>query len=324
MSFQKPSLAFDATRYVLQNDAVELHPITHACASQLGLSSPLGTDCVGLPRPVVDRINHLIRHADPIWQSSSGDKAVIGLSPDIVAKIGHDVDTRSFELLDYIHKQHPELPIPQIHGALRSARTTYILQDRASGAPLNHLWATLDAAQKGAIKEQLDHIFSKLRSLPHTPDVDGRPSWGSGLPRRCKDGRMYQRVADATIEDSNGFIDFLLPRPRTAATTERTAFVKTALKECISTTTVLTHGDLQPRNIVVNLDPDSGSVKITGLVDWDYAGWYPTCWEYVKALTNNPPAAAGAPDWWRYLPEAVGSWGAVHALDLMVERLHRS
>lgn len=39
---------------------------------------------------------------------------------------------------------------------------------------------------------------------------------------------------------------------------------------------VLTHGDLSPRNIIVQDN------KITGLIDWEIAGWFPEYWEYVK------------------------------------------
>jgi aminoglycoside phosphotransferase (APT) family kinase protein len=39
---------------------------------------------------------------------------------------------------------------------------------------------------------------------------------------------------------------------------------------------VLTHGDLTPRNIIVQ------DCKIAGLIDWEDAGWYPEYWEYVK------------------------------------------
>lgn len=42
---------------------------------------------------------------------------------------------------------------------------------------------------------------------------------------------------------------------------------------------VFTHGDLAPRNIMVSDD-----ASITGIVDWEDAGWYPEHWELVKAL----------------------------------------
>lgn len=39
---------------------------------------------------------------------------------------------------------------------------------------------------------------------------------------------------------------------------------------------VFTHGDLTQHNIIVKDN------KIVGLLDWEYAGWYPEYWEYVN------------------------------------------
>ena len=39
------------------------------------------------------------------------------------------------------------------------------------------------------------------------------------------------------------------------------------------------HADLRPENILV--DPES--LRITGIVDWEWAGWYPRCWDRVVA-----------------------------------------
>ena len=41
---------------------------------------------------------------------------------------------------------------------------------------------------------------------------------------------------------------------------------------------IFEHADLNPRNILVD-----GSGKISGIVDWKCAGWYPEYWEYTKA-----------------------------------------
>jgi thiamine kinase-like enzyme len=38
------------------------------------------------------------------------------------------------------------------------------------------------------------------------------------------------------------------------------------------------HADLAPNNILV--DPKQG--KITGIIDWEFGGWYPEYWEYTK------------------------------------------
>ncbi|KAH9855223.1 hypothetical protein C2E23DRAFT_724963 [Lenzites betulinus] len=49
----------------------------------------------------------------------------------------------------------------------------------------------------------------------------------------------------------------------------------------------LVHGDLLPRNILVN-----GST-ITAILDWEFAGFYPDFWEYVRMHHR----AFGSPGW---------------------------
>ncbi|OGM48756.1 hypothetical protein ABOM_003046 [Aspergillus bombycis] len=45
-----------------------------------------------------------------------------------------------------------------------------------------------------------------------------------------------------------------------------------------------THGDIVPRNI-----PVDGQGKITALVDWEFAGYYPKDWEYSRASRDPTP-----------------------------------
>lgn len=43
-----------------------------------------------------------------------------------------------------------------------------------------------------------------------------------------------------------------------------------------------THGDLTYTNIIVKGAP--GSYRLSGVIDWEQAGWYPEYWEYCKLL----------------------------------------
>jgi thiamine kinase-like enzyme len=45
--------------------------------------------------------------------------------------------------------------------------------------------------------------------------------------------------------------------------------------------TVLTHGDLVPRNIIVRKD------RIAVIIDWEMAGWFPEYWEYTRAWVSS-------------------------------------
>lgn len=50
------------------------------------------------------------------------------------------------------------------------------------------------------------------------------------------------------------------------------------------------HGDIAPRNIMVN-----EKCQITGILDWAEAGWYPDYWEYANIM--RPQYHGGIRDW---------------------------
>ena len=41
---------------------------------------------------------------------------------------------------------------------------------------------------------------------------------------------------------------------------------------------VFTQGDLRPDNIMVKKG------RVTAIIDWEMAGWYPDYWEFAKAF----------------------------------------
>ncbi|CAD0038806.1 unnamed protein product [Aureobasidium pullulans] len=44
---------------------------------------------------------------------------------------------------------------------------------------------------------------------------------------------------------------------------------------------VFTHADLNPSNILVRGE------EVVGIIDWEFAGWYPHYWEYTSAWFGN-------------------------------------
>ena len=44
------------------------------------------------------------------------------------------------------------------------------------------------------------------------------------------------------------------------------------------------HADLYPGNILVVKSPQGSQTSISGIVDWEQAGWYPDYWEYCKTM----------------------------------------
>ncbi|KAF8878819.1 hypothetical protein CPB85DRAFT_1498536 [Mucidula mucida] len=60
---------------------------------------------------------------------------------------------------------------------------------------------------------------------------------------------------------------------------------------------VFTHNDIALRNIMVDGD------RVTGLIDWECAGWFPAHWEYVKTCWGDYfPEGEFARDIGRFVP----------------------
>lgn len=90
---------------------------------------------------------------------------------------------------------------------------------------------------------------------------------------------------------------------------------------------VMTHGDLHPRNIMVSWEQDQSDeetremeLKVTSILDWDLAGWYPEYWEYLKALSTITPRGP-LRDWPDFLPtDAIGCYPAEYAMNIVIDR----
>lgn len=57
---------------------------------------------------------------------------------------------------------------------------------------------------------------------------------------------------------------------------------------------VFTHGDFSPGNIILREDGSKGAV----IIDWQYAGWYPSCWEFGLSMILH----GYGDDWLEWLP----------------------
>ena len=234
------------------------------------------------------------------------------ITADIVVKI-----CKSDGMVDLLNIEHVrahssiyKIPTPEPLGMLQNKNWFHLFMSFIPGISLENIWRKLDSEQKARVRQQLNAIFSNLRRLP-LPSKDGY--LGAGDPLRCKDTRRWIRESSSVVKDEHEFNDFLLSEHH----------VKTAQVELIRPTfpaghrIVMTHGDLHPRNILVDNDDN---LQITGIIDWEAGGGYPEYWEYVKALQTGFDNEA--PDWYQFLPEdGIGRHTEDYARDLVVDRM---
>ncbi|BCS02677.1 uncharacterized protein AKAW2_60941A [Aspergillus luchuensis] len=326
--------------FLIPSDVVVIHPLSMDVTRAAQSVSTCANDSSKIPS-TIRGLNDLILHSDILWHF--GSTAVLGITPNLAMKLGNYIDVDHLAMVEDIKRQNLRVPIPDTHGVLQQTGTTrnFVFMSRVPGQPLGSIWKTLSPYQKASVREQLNAIFSDLRSLPFTPSDEPGAVYGGGTPRRCKDTRRETRVADTPISNETEFNHFLSFNPRR---TETSHIVMIRSYMTTGHRLVMTHADLHPRNIMVTVTPHSSSpnevdgqclqtskaltgtddvsserITITGIIDWETCGWYPEYWEYLKALNTIFPGC-DCEDWWEYLPTTIGVWPKEHAVDLMLDK----
>ncbi|VDB88642.1 unnamed protein product [Peniophora sp. CBMAI 1063] len=171
-------------------------------------------------------------------------------------------------------RAHTSIPVPHVWGCIRLpwARhdDCHIIMNRAAGVNLDSIWRKLDESARDRVVDQLKPFVDEMRRIPSPHGsaicaVNGSSVVDHRLPYR-------QRGPFADEQAFNRILRYfeplhLLPPDIVAA-------------HALSHPIVLTHGDLMPRNIMV----DPSTLKITAVVDWGCAGWFPAWWEYRKSV----------------------------------------
>lgn len=263
----------------------------------------------------VDVLNQLLRQGELLHELHSN--WVVGLGNDMVVKIGPSIDLDHIDNLQYVNDNVPGVPTPRFHGALRCDQQVYIFLSRAPGVILESVWSELTRTQKLSVQQQLTALFHTLRAQPLPSDGFRLGGFKSGL---CKDVRRSARVSSEALLNEPAFNDFLC-RKEGRTHTPWVSMIRSSLRD--DHRIVMTHADLHPRNIMVNLEAEKGgerAIHVSSILDWEYAGWYPEHWEFVKAL-NTFRHRGPLRDWYEYLPtEAIGKHFIEYSLDCQIDR----
>jgi hypothetical protein len=279
-----------------------------------------------IPKEMAAKLNQVIRGGEILFQLHH--TFVINIGPSHVVKVALSLDPDHIDNTQYLATHVPELPIPHCLGVLRSDQRTYLFMSRALGTTLESVWPELSTTQKMSIQEQLNSLFRLLRTQT-TENSESGVRLGSFVSGLCKDIRRTHRISSGPLRTEAEFNDFLLYHPNKTVT-PWVKMIRCSLKD--DHRIVMTHGDLHPRNIMVNLEanesPMQGEVihtekmvvRVTSIIDWEAAGWYPESWEFVKAVsminTRGPLS-----DWIDFLPTgAIGYFPLEFSIDRLLDQ----
>ncbi len=157
--------------------------------------------------------------------------------------------------------------------------------ERIPGMSFQAAAKTLKDADLANIFAQLQRMIQELRALPPPSGVGAESCIGGSLrdPRIPRSLPMFDPFG--SIQNLHLWLrDRLRPEdhPEGENDEDREAVKKMAAKQDGPwPARVFTHGDLNPSNIIIR---DS---QVVGIIDWEFAGWYPYYWEYTSAWYGN-------------------------------------
>lgn len=208
------------------------------------------------------------------------------IDDDTVVKFGHDVSLSEAAAM-VIVARNTSVPVPSVKSAYILDGVGYIVMSFEEGISLATHWPLAAPDQRQHVITQLRDYFSQIRTIKedyiggadHMPCMDGffRQYW--------EDPNHSYGPYESEQEFNEGLVQTLVDRiPPARRGLRGPLAVNDDLVQSIRALhgheAVLTHGDLNPGNIIIR--PDGKVV----LIDWGTSGFYPEYWEYCRARMN--------------------------------------
>lgn len=192
---------------------------------------------------------------------------------------------REVEAMRYV-QQHTSIHVPrviEVRLGEDKRDDAWFLMERLGGVQLDSAWSSLDSSSKAWVINQLKSYFAELHALrpPISPEWIGSCSHGPAY-----DHRIDNMDTCGPFESVKAFHDMLMA-PAGTRFPHLIPIYRYRLPD--EDEIVFAHGDISWEHIFV--DPTTGLV--TGIIDWEMAGFWPRWWEYRKGLYGGRPQP-----WW--------------------------
>ncbi|KAF5586671.1 serine threonine kinase [Fusarium subglutinans] len=212
------------------------------------------------------------------------DGPCIPISKSLIVKKGPFVHLTEAATMEFVAAK-TTIPVPTVHCSFVHKNRAHIVMQRIQGKSIADAWRDLSDADRSNIFAQLRRMFQELRSLTPAPNA-GIESCIGGSLRDSRIPRSRPRFGPfKTVQDFHRWLrDDFQPQDHPDRVDDQDW---RDIKEMIMKQDgpwpppVFTHGDLNPFNILVRED------QVVGIVDWEFAGWYPYYWEYTSAWLGN-------------------------------------
>lgn len=214
------------------------------------------------------------------------------ISPGLMVKRGPGVRLEEASNLEFV-RECTSVPVPKVHCAFTRRGCTYIVMDYVHGQTLWSWWQTATSESRESVRRQLRGYMSKLQSVANPtsgqvcglkggPIYDYRYTSGKGTGPHIEECfGPFHDAHEFHLWLRNGFTYHESSEGREESEQDVDINRMCQIQDRRNYTTKLTHGDFNSNNILVKNN------KVTGIIDWEMAGWYPDYWEYTSAWHVN-------------------------------------
>lgn len=249
---------------------------------------------------------------------------VVRVRSQYAVKYGGNVYKLEADNLRFLGSHFPGF-VPKVYADFYHAETgqTFIIMEHLEGETLESLWPSLNSAERKAVCVQIREIMKKVRALPEPGYI------GSVHRQPCQDGVFFiferqDPMIHGPFASEEDMVEGML---RKMAEDEPEQHI-TLLRKLLQTTlrghkTVFTHGDLQPKNVMVRRkmktgdEVESASGFEVKIIDWEMSGWYPEFWEHCNATICGRFKA----EWLGAVEEILELWPAEYLMMMQIRHI---
>ncbi|KAL8296018.1 hypothetical protein RB600_001485 [Gaeumannomyces tritici] len=226
-----------------------------------------------------------IRGSKEVLRHGSG-RRVVRVGQHYVVKYGANVSLTEGQNMHFV-RETCGIPTPQVFAfytrTLPSGTSCgYIVMEYIHGEALVSRWDNISDEAKSNTCRQLRAMLDKIRNIPSQGYFGciGRRPMEDGIFWTSPEFGAPKGLIDGPFDTEDQLVGALVDKYRLmGGSPNKAGFYSRVLPQVLlGHAPVFTHGDLQPKNILIGSD---GQLV---LIDWESAGWYPSYWEYAVAM----------------------------------------
>ncbi|ORY02288.1 kinase-like domain-containing protein [Clohesyomyces aquaticus] len=231
-----------------------------------------GTEHLAINNTFIRRVlTRLALHTTARFYSRDG--LVVPISRHLIVKTGRRVHLTEAATMKFV-AENTSIPVPRVYCSFLRKKRAYIsLAEEGGEEGLERIFA------------QLRKMFQELRGLT-PPSGTGVEScvrgslYDSRIPRGCPRFGPFKTIQEFHFWLRHDYKQEDL-KEREDDQDSQDLRDMMSIQHGPWPAPVFTHGDFNPFNVKVR------DGKVVGIIDWEFAGWYPNYWEYGSAWFGN-------------------------------------